>query len=95
MGKQGTTRRDMLKRSSIILISVAAGSLECLPRTVFAGKAAKSDFHYQDHPNEGQRCADCTQFTPSSQAQDAAGTCRIVEGTVSADGWCMAFTKKP
>ncbi len=51
-------------------------------------KAAKSVVAYQDTPHEGQSCATCLQFEPPSG-------CKVVEGTVSAAGWCKVYVKKP
>jgi hypothetical protein len=61
--------------------------------TARAGSARKEDFHYQDHPNEGRHCANCTAFVPPTDGQ-AFGKCNIVAGAVSPDGWCMAFTPR-
>jgi hypothetical protein len=58
-----------------------------------AGTARKEDFHYQDHPNEGKHCANCTAFIPPAAGQ-TSGTCNILAGPVSPDGWCMAFTPR-
>ena len=56
-----------------------------------AAKASPRDFSYQDKPRDGKRCADCRQFQPSTTA---SGTCAVVEGEVSASGWCMAFAPR-
>ena len=56
-----------------------------------AAKASKRDFSCQDKPKDGMRCGDCRQFKPS--ASDT-GTCAVVEGDVSASGWCMAYTPR-
>jgi hypothetical protein len=58
-----------------------------------AGTASKEAFHYQDHPNEGLRCANCTAYVAPPAGQ-AMGTCNVVAGPVSPNGWCMAFTAK-
>ena len=63
-----------------------------LPCSVHAGKANKQDFAYQDTPKEGKRCAACRQFTPGTVGNH--GTCSVVEGDVSADGWCMAYSPR-
>jgi hypothetical protein len=43
---------------------------------------------YQDKPNGDKRCSNCLNFVPSS-------SCAIVEGTVSPNGYCLAWAKKP
>ncbi|MGO4479211.1 high-potential iron-sulfur protein [Massilia sp. 2TAF26] len=72
----------------LLLLPLAGGSTAAR-----AGTARKEDFHYQDRPNEGKHCANCTAFVPPAAGQ-ALGTCNIVAGPVSPDGWCMAFSPK-
>jgi hypothetical protein len=43
---------------------------------------------YQDTPKGEQRCENCIQF-------EAPSTCKTVDGTVAAQGWCMVYAKKP
>ena len=42
----------------------------------------------------GKDCDDCLQFVPGPKA-DGPGTCRIVEGSISPHGHCIAFSPKP
>jgi hypothetical protein len=56
-----------------------------------AAKASKADVSYRDAPKEGKSCSACRLFTPSESGQ---GTCAVVEGSVSANGWCMAFSAR-
>ncbi|MGE5649465.1 high-potential iron-sulfur protein [Noviherbaspirillum sp. UKPF54] len=90
MDKLQKERRRMLARGMIMLAGIPVLTLS---HAALAGKASKSDFHYQDLPNEGKRCMDCAEFLPA-QAANSAGACRIVDGVISPNGWCMAFTKK-
>ena len=57
------------------------------------GKAKKADMHYQDKPKDGQDCDDCIHFEPGKNPK-APGTCKIVEGPISPNGWCIEFQKK-
>lgn len=91
LDKHQKCRRKLLTRGVVMLAGIP---VLILSRTTFAGMASKSDFHYQDHPNEGKKCSDCTEFLPPDQTTSSAGACRIVAGPISPDGWCMAFTKK-
>ena len=43
---------------------------------------------YQDHPNAGKNCAQCNFFRPPK-------SCQLVEGDISANGWCSFWAKKP
>jgi hypothetical protein len=58
-----------------------------------AAKATKSELMYQDHRHEGKHCADCKFFSPDN-ANPGVGSCSIVEGVISREGWCTAFAPK-
>jgi hypothetical protein len=42
---------------------------------------------YQDTPKGEQRCDNCALFEPPS--------CKTVDGTIAAQGWCIVYAKKP
>jgi hypothetical protein len=50
-------------------------------------KVSKEAMKYQDKPNADQRCDGCMQFV-------APSSCKVVDGTISPSGWCMAWAKK-
>lgn len=59
------------------------------PQASTSTKTPQASVHYQSQPNEnGQRCGLCRNFIPESNS------CQIVEGTISAEGWCDLWTKK-
>jgi hypothetical protein len=60
--------------------------------TAVADEATRRAFHYQDFPNSNLRCELCTYFVPGTKA--GTGVCRIIDGEVSAAGWCQAFRPK-
>lgn len=43
---------------------------------------------YQDTPNGDKQCSNCLQFVPP-------GSCKVVEGTISPNGYCLAWVRKP
>ncbi len=95
MSEQHTiTRRQMMRHSAILVVSVCGLPTMLAPRPVRAGSASKDDFHYQAIPHQRRRCADCSAFQASAQGTEADGTCRIVAGPISPNGWCMAFSAK-
>lgn len=59
---------------------------------VLADEATRQAFHYQDFPNANLRCELCTFFVPGTKG--GIGVCRIIDGEVSAAGWCQAFRPK-
>jgi hypothetical protein len=93
MNEHQCARRRVLGQAAAALPAMLVLALGARPATARAGNASKEDFHYQDHPNENKRCADCAQFIAPAKGQQA-GTCQIVAGPISPNGWCMAFTPK-
>ena len=83
------TRRDLLHKFLAGLTALAAGAR---PGKADAAKLQKADVAYQDRPKDGKRCAACRAF---SAATTGAGTCAVVEGEVSANGWCTAYSPRP
>lgn len=94
MSDYSISRRVALKRGAVALFSLASIPILSLPRTAHAGSASKAEFHYQDQPHAGQRCAECSAFLPPTQTNSAEGACKIVAGPISPQGWCMAFSQK-
>lgn len=83
------TRRQLLARLRRATTGLALLTLAGHAHRAAAAKARKEDFAYQDRPRGGQHCASCRQFTPGAAG---TGTCAVVEGVVSVDGWCAAYT---
>jgi hypothetical protein len=92
MNDRESTRRRLLGQAAALPVLLILPLL-ARPSAARAGNASKDDFHYQDHPNEEKRCANCVQFIPAGDAQQP-GACKIVAGSISPNGWCMAFTPK-
>ena len=85
-------RRALLVRSAK-LAGLAALAAETGRSTPAAAKAAKGDFMYQDHQHDGKSCSECKFFSPDSQTP-RIGSCSVVAGVISRDGWCAAFSPK-
>jgi hypothetical protein len=80
------SRRDVLKSALVFAGTTCAGALGA--RSAHAQtKASKATFKYQDKPNGDQKCSDCAQFEPP-------GSCKVVEGAISPNGYCIAWAKK-
>ncbi len=85
------SRRTLLKGAAAVIAGATVASS-------FAGKAqaaksTKAAMQYQDKPKGDQQCSGCSFFVPGKKPQ-AQGTCQIVEGSISPQGWCTAFAKK-
>ena len=86
-----TTRRVGLIRGTRFVIAIAAAAGIGWSATANAAKADKRDFFYQDRPKDGKSCATCRLFSAAPSGQ---GNCAIVDGEVSPNGWCMAYSPK-
>ena len=85
------SRRIMLKNAAAMAGLVVA---PWAPRPALAqAKASKKAMQYQDQPKSGQKCDTCVQFVPGAKP-GASGSCKVVEGPISPDGWCIAYVKK-
>lgn len=52
------------------------------------GKLSQADAKYQGSPNGDEQCGNCQHFVAESS------TCRVVDGQVSPNGWCMLWAKQ-
>jgi hypothetical protein len=83
---------DFSRRGFIRSFGLAAG-VGALAGLYAAPAAAGSKFSqamakYQPTPKApGQTCSTCTQFEP-------AAACKVVQGEISANGWCFLYAKK-
>jgi High potential iron-sulfur protein len=85
------SRRAILRNSVTLLATFGALPIVMLSRSAKAGTAMKSDLNYQDHPKNGKRCVNCSAFIAGDAGK---GACRIVQGEVTPDGWCMAYSER-
>ena len=93
MNEHERRRRCLLRQAVGALPALLALPLPGRSTQARAGSARKEDFHYQDQPNDGKHCANCTAFIAPAAGQQS-GSCSIVAGPVSPNGWCMAFTQR-
>ena len=84
-GSKGISRRQML-----IIASGASTAAAIINTTTpaHAAKVAQKIVKYQDTPKGELRCENCALFEPPS-------SCKTVEGTISPQGWCAVYAKKP
>jgi hypothetical protein len=61
--------------------------------TAAQAKGSKAQFKYQGTSNGGKKCSQCSFFTAGSSAT-ADGSCKIIDGAISPNGWCTAFAAK-
>ena len=84
------TRRTFVAKA--VVLPALAGLL--LAETTSAqAKGSQAQFKYQKTPNNGHKCSQCSFYIPGSSAT-ANGSCKIVEGSISPNGWCTAWAAK-
>jgi hypothetical protein len=84
------SRRNFL--SGLVVLPALAGLLLAQTTTAQA-KGSKAQFKYQNTPNNGKKCSQCSLFIKGTSAT-ANGTCKVVDGSISSNGWCTAFAPK-
>jgi hypothetical protein len=79
------TRKEALR--TLIVLPALAGAV-ALGTGMADAADNKKQFQYQGTPGKnGAKCSQCRFFKPPSG-------CSIVTGTISANGWCVAWAKK-
>jgi hypothetical protein len=84
---QYLSRRVLLQRIATYSVGAASAYGLGLNRAVAQAKVPQKAVAYQDKPKGAQRCDGCTSFQPPSG-------CKLVDGNISAQGWCSLFMKK-
>ena len=87
---QRVTRRVFI--GSVVILPALAGAIGAVASADTA-KSSQASMHYQTTPNDGKQCSQCNFFVPGSSAS-ANGTCKIVDGSITPTGWCIAFSAK-
>lgn len=87
------SRRELLKGAAMLAsIGVLATTATITSTPAIAG-VPKASMQYRDTPNGQQECSKCSLFVPGDSAK-ANGTCKVVNGSVSPHGYCVAFAPK-
>jgi len=83
------SRRGVLRNFAMSAGGAAVlGATMLTSREAKAAKVAQKIVAYQDTPKGGQQCDNCSQFV-------APDSCKVVDGTIAASGWCKVYVKKP
>ncbi|HTX58555.1 MAG TPA: high-potential iron-sulfur protein [Verrucomicrobiae bacterium] len=90
-GSQDRRSRADFVRAIVTL--PALGALLAAGTGVAEAKGSKAQFHYQTKPNGDKKCSNCALFIPGKTAT-ADGTCKVVDGSISPNGYCVAYSPK-
>ena len=84
--------RRLLLRRSLGLLALGS-AMAATTRAAAAAKTPKADVKYQFTPRDSARCGLCASFIPPAGGEGGApGTCKIVDGPIPQNGWCVLFS---
>jgi hypothetical protein len=87
------TRRAWLAGAGLTLLAAPLAAAVAPSRALAAAKTPKAAVNYQYQPRGDQHCGACASFVPGPDPQ-GPGTCRIVDGPIPQNGWCVLFARK-
>jgi hypothetical protein len=79
------SRRNFLKAAAVGSAALGAGLISSPGHA--SGKMAQKAVNYQAAPKGSQRCDNCALW-------QAPASCKLVDGTIAASGWCVLYKKK-
>lgn len=82
------SRRRFMLNIGVLGATAGLASVALSPRRAVAGssKLDQRSAAYQPNPKGNARCDGCVQW----QGPDA---CKVVQGTISPNGWCVLFAR--
>jgi hypothetical protein len=83
------TRKDALV-NFIVLPALAGLVAVAAPGMASADNDPRVTLKYQSTPKNGQKCSNCTLWV-AGKTPTAMGTCKVITGPISPNGWCTAF----
>jgi hypothetical protein len=88
-GSRGISRRHVLTIAAGAAGASIAGATAVIGTSTpaHAAKVSQKIVKYQDTPKGEQRCDNCELF-------EAPSSCKNVDGTIAAQGWCTVYRKK-
>ncbi len=82
-----------VSRRTVLLAAAAAAPVLALMTTGAQAKMAQTAAKYQAEPKDGKQCSGCNFFVAPAEA-GKPGSCKMVEGEISPNGWCALWIKK-
>ena len=80
-------RRGILRTGLTILAGGVLATAATTAARADDDKVDQSTVQYQTSPKDGAMCSTCTNFV-------APNACKVVSGTISPNGWCVAYAPK-
>jgi len=91
---QRVSRRGFIGSAALLAGAAAAPAWLMSGSALAQQKVPQASVKYQDKPNGNQKCSNCLQFVPGS-SPTAMGTCKVVDGPISPEGYCIIWVAKP
>jgi hypothetical protein len=97
---EGQAQEQIPARRVVLRGAVALACSAFMPLAIFSSRATsataapttkkvpQASVQYQAKPKGEQKCSNCMNFIAESN------TCKLVEGKISPDGWCILWAKK-
>ena len=82
--------RGEFVQGAIVLPALAGLLFTATAAPAKAAKGSQAQFKYQSKPNGSKKCSNCT-FYIAGKSATANGTCKIVDGSISPTGYCIAY----
>jgi len=83
---QGDSKKGTSSTGSAPANPPATGADSATPAAI--KKVSQASVQYQTQPKGEQKCGVCQNFIAESNA------CKLVEGQISPEGWCVLWIKK-
>ncbi len=91
MKSQRISRADAIKAAAIPVVSLIALRLGA---SAEAATNNQAQFKYQTKPGpKGAKCSGCSLYKPNKNPK-LDGACSAVTGSISPNGWCIAYAPK-
>lgn len=91
--QRNPSRREVFKTGVLVAAGAVATCSILATEQAHAAPVPKATAMYQDKPHGKQICSGCIHFIPGSSAT-ANGTCKVVAGSISPNGWCVLYAPK-
>jgi hypothetical protein len=88
--------RLSITRGTFLGSAIALPALVAVANTLAladAQKTSQASVHYQSTPNGSKQCSSCRFFAAGTGA-NSDGTCQVVDGSISPQGYCDTYTAK-
>ncbi|MBK1698181.1 high-potential iron-sulfur protein [Rhodovibrio salinarum] len=86
-----TSRRKFLSTAGTALAALGGAVVLARSKPARAQKAPKQSVQYQEEPKQNSKCANCNFFIQPESGEEM-GSCQIVAGKISPNGWCNLWS---